>query len=135
MCVWYKINNTVAIDNSLWSNYIFYSITLSWNIIEKSYLTTWGLEPASLVSSTDMPVLDHQASPKKDASSLELSNTVSPIRPVLFLTSWLTLFLFVINTTVTVVYNVNIYIYIYIALFYQVPVWLDRNFYWYSMTK
>ena len=65
---------------------IIYSNILSWNNIEKTYLATWGLEPASPVSVVNRHAISSR--PKKDASSTELSNTVFfPIRLMLILTS------------------------------------------------
>ena len=47
-----------------------HSNILSLNIIEKKqHMATWGIEETCYA-------LDHHASPKKDASSPELSNTV-----------------------------------------------------------
>ena len=40
---------SLLLYRSLYINYL-YSNILSWNIIEKTRLATWGLEPASLVS-------------------------------------------------------------------------------------
>ena len=48
-------------------NYI-YSNILSWNIIENTHLATWGLEPSCIY-------IPSSISPKKDASSPQLSNT------------------------------------------------------------
>ena len=56
---------------------------LPWNIIEKSYfLQRVDLNPSRWYQSTALldKYIDHLASPKKEASSHELNNTVSPIR-------------------------------------------------------
>ena len=51
---------------------------MSWNIIEDTYLASWGLEPASPVSVVNRHAISSRPSsiPKEDASSTELSNTV-----------------------------------------------------------
>ena len=61
----------------MYSNILSWNVS-SWNIIEKKkHLATWGLEPASPVSVNRHAIaLQHHASPKKDASIPELSNTV-----------------------------------------------------------
>ena len=58
--------------HSYWNLYIYiynYSI-MSWNIIEKTYLATWGLEPASMVS-VNRQVSKHTSTKKGYLTSVD----------------------------------------------------------------
>ena len=82
-CICFLECNQYYCNCSLYINYI-YSIICHGISFKKKLLATWGLEPASLVSVNTRQTwyaLDHYTSPKKDASSPELSNTIFPIRP------------------------------------------------------